>query len=103
LILLLLSIPCFKISHFFFKLTYSVQGRRMSQIGRYCALLGGDDFSLQLDCFRPNDPSVMGIYKELRKVSDRLKRGKQGSEIRSIGHGNPSPQSQKPHSVVDQT
>jgi len=107
LILLLLSIPCFKVSHFFFKLTYSLQQRRLRRLGRECALLGGDDLSLQFDCFRPNDASVAGIYQELRKIRDGLKRAKQGGEIGNIGHGDSSPnESQQPaassNSVIDQ-
>ena len=39
------SLPCFKASHFFFKVTYSIQQRRFSRLGRYCALHGGEDFS----------------------------------------------------------
>ena len=33
LVALLLSIPCFKASHFFFKIVYSLQQRRLRELG----------------------------------------------------------------------
>ena len=90
MIFLFLSIPCFKVRHFFFKLAYLLQQRRLSHLGRECAFKGGYDLSLQFDAFLPTDSSIVGIYDELRKICDRAERAKQGSKIGSIGHGNPS-------------
>jgi hypothetical protein len=41
-----LSFPCFMACHFFFKIAYFLQQRRLSRLGRKCALLGGEDFSI---------------------------------------------------------
>src|SRR5665213_325966 len=43
---LFLSIPCFHISNFFFKVTYALQQRKLVRLGRECARLGGQDLSL---------------------------------------------------------
>jgi len=40
---LLLSIPCFKLSHLCFKATYFFQQRELVRLGRKCARLGGED------------------------------------------------------------
>jgi len=48
-IFLLLSIPCFKASHFFFKRTYALQQRELLRLGRECIRLGGEDYSLEFD------------------------------------------------------
>jgi hypothetical protein len=49
-------------------------------------LKGGHDLSLEFEAFLPSDSSIVSIYDELRKVSDRAERGKHGSKIDSIGH-----------------
>lgn len=49
LVALLLSRPCFKASNFCFKLTYSLNQRRLSRIGLYCANLGGHNLALEFD------------------------------------------------------
>jgi hypothetical protein len=61
LIFLSLSVPCFKLSHFFFKLTYSVQQRELVCLGRECVRLGGKDLSLQFDSFRSDGSSIVAI------------------------------------------
>jgi hypothetical protein len=91
LIFLFLSIPCFKLSHFFFKITYLLQHRRLSRLGRYCARLGGQDFSLEFPDLSSEDRSVLGIYQRLRDIKSRLQRSESGGEISNIRHGRSVP------------
>src|SRR5260370_1802474 len=46
LVAVLLSVPAFKISHFFFKITYLIQHRKLVPLCRSCAGQRGTDFSL---------------------------------------------------------
>jgi hypothetical protein len=48
LIAILLSIPCFKISNLCFKVAYLLQQRELIRLGRKCAALGGEDYSLPI-------------------------------------------------------
>ena len=67
-----LSIPCFKASHFFFKLAYTLQQRRLSRLGRYCALHGGEDFSVQFPERIPEFSEVSHLYQFLKTLSRRV-------------------------------
>jgi hypothetical protein len=75
LIPLLLSFPCFKASHFFFKLAYAIQQRRLSRLGRYCALHGGKDFSVQFPERIPEFDEVAGLYQFLQSLARRVQGG----------------------------
>lgn len=69
-IALLLSFPCFKASHFFFKIVYALQQRRLRNL---CP----EDFFLQFyDCAIPNG-GVVNILQTLRHI----KHGLEGAEI----------------------
>ena len=46
---LLLSFPCFYASNFFFQCAYRLGHRRLHRLGRKCAALGGQDFSLKFN------------------------------------------------------
>ncbi len=87
LILLGFSVPCFKLSVFFFKIAYMIQQRELILLGRECARLGGKDFSLQFDDFRPNDRSVAGIYRELSKLRSGFERTDHRGHCAGIDHG----------------
>lgn len=76
LIAILLSLPCFKISNFLFKCAYALQRRELVRLGRECALLGGEDLSLQFDRLLPNDVGFARRYYQLHDIASRLKRGK---------------------------
>src|SRR5690348_3583836 len=62
---LLFTVPCFKASHFCFKLGYFAQQRRI-------LLLGGEDFGLQIDHRRVDRGSLVRAYQHLRDVHHRL-------------------------------
>src|SRR4051794_15687695 len=47
LVVLFLAIPCFKLSNALFQFVYLRQQHRLNLLGRYCALLGGDNYSLE--------------------------------------------------------
>lgn len=66
LVPLLLSIPCFKLGYFFFKLSYRVQQLRLRRLGRYCAALGGHDFSREFENLRLDQVGVVNIFHGLR-------------------------------------
>ena len=72
LVLLLLSFPCFKVSHFLFKFVYTLQQRRLRIVGRKCARLGGQDLSLKFDNLRVDGRDIMEIYERLRKFKSSL-------------------------------
>ena len=65
LVILLLSIPCFKASHFFFKLAYTLQQRRLR-------LLCSEDFFLQFYDRRIATGSVIDILQSLRYIKSGL-------------------------------
>lgn len=86
LVFLSLSVPCFKISHFFFKCAYAIQRRQMIRLGRKCACLGGQDFSLQFDDLAPHHSSVTHTYQRLRDIHHRIERLNHSCKSESIGH-----------------
>src|SRR5882672_10887436 len=45
----LFAIPCFKISNSFFKLALFLQQRRLHLLGVKCALMSGEDYSLEFE------------------------------------------------------
>src|SRR2546430_498482 len=61
LVPLLLSFPCFKASHFFFKLAYALNQRRLR---RLC----GEEFFLQFYDRRVATGSVIDVLKSLRNI-----------------------------------
>lgn len=68
-IVIFLSVPCFKASHFFFKLAYLMQQRRLSRIGRYCALHGGEDLSVHFPERIPEFSEVSHLYEFLKRLT----------------------------------
>jgi len=73
---LLLSFPCFKISHFFFKLAYAINQRRALLIRRKCAVLGIDNRGLEFDHLGIEGLSVAQTYHRLRDIASELDRRK---------------------------
>ena len=74
LVALLLSFPCFKASHFFFKLVYMFNQRRLL---RLC----GKDLFLKLYDRRVSDGSVVDILQSLRRIEQGLKDAEAGDYI----------------------
>jgi hypothetical protein len=66
LVFLLLSIPCFKISHFFFKLAYALN---QIQLRRLCR----EDFFLKFYSYPVARGSITGVLKSLRNIEHSLK------------------------------
>lgn len=66
LIFLSLSVPCFKMSHFFFKLAYFVNQRRL-------LLLCGEDLFLKVYDCPIADGSIIHILQSLRRIKHSLK------------------------------
>jgi hypothetical protein len=88
LIPLLLSFPCFEISHLFFKLAYFFQQRKALILSRKCTVVGIDDFGLEFDKLPLKRGSIPETYHCLRNILCRLERS-QGA--RECGHVNHSP------------
>ena len=65
LIALLLSIPFFKISNFFFEGAYALNQRRELLIGGHYAVLGVDDFKIEFRNLSPNERNIAGRQKAL--------------------------------------
>jgi len=68
---LFFALPCFKISHTFFKSAYFLQQRRLSRKGRECALLGGKDLSLQFSQRIPKFDEIADLYQFLDALARR--------------------------------
>ena len=71
LIFLLFSVPCFKLSNLFFKVAYLTQQRELIRLGRECARLDGQDFSIKFDGLFPDG---VGVVKTHKLLSNRPKR-----------------------------
>jgi hypothetical protein len=65
-IALLLTFPCFEASHFFFKLAFFFQERRI-------ALAGGENLLLQSDDRAVTSNRLTHAYEILRRIEHRLK------------------------------
>jgi len=83
------SIPCFKISHFLFKLTYSLQHRHLIRLGRDGARKGGTDFSLHFRDLGSNHGLIAKIECDLRDIKRSLKSGSGAGKSVHINHGDP--------------
>ena len=62
---LLLSVPCFKASHFFFKLAYAANQRRLLRLGR-------KDLFLQFYDGRISDGRIVHVLEGLRAIKHRI-------------------------------
>ena len=67
-----LSIPCFRLSHFFFKIAYTLQQRKLVRLGRKCVALGGHDYSLQFDDLGLDLGTDLQAYYSLKHLACRL-------------------------------
>lgn len=79
LIPLLLSFPCFKLSHLFFKTAYFLQQRHLVRLGRECAALGGKNYSLQVDNLSLHGSNLFEIKKALSNISRRFEAANRSS------------------------
>lgn len=84
-IALLFCLPCLKLSHLAFKITYSLQQRELVRLGRECARLGGQDYSLEFDDFGPDKGSVSESAAS-RRYEHRTGHGRSG-DVRSYPPG----------------
>lgn len=71
-IAILLSIPCIKVSHFFFKIAYSVQIRHLSRIRREHALRGGHDFGMHFPERIPKFSKIADLHQFLYCLTCRI-------------------------------
>ncbi len=65
LIPILLSIPVFKLSHFFFKIAYLLSQRHLS-------LVGGKNFLLQFDRYSVSSVGVPNVLESLKRIHNGL-------------------------------
>src|SRR5438874_3716773 len=72
LVTLFLSVPCFRLSHFCFKIAYTLQQRELLRLGRKCVALGGDDYSLKFDNLGLNLGTDLEAHKRLENLARRL-------------------------------
>ena len=77
---LLLTFPVFKLHNLLFKVAYTIRQRELRRLGRQCALLGGEDRSLQFDDLVLNHGSVTETYEALRDFHGRLQRAGQSGD-----------------------
>ncbi len=76
LVALLLSIPCFKVSHLFFKLAYLVNCRRLRR-------LSGQNLFLEFYDGRVATGRVVDILQSLRQIKHRLERTDTAKNLRN--------------------
>jgi hypothetical protein len=72
LIAFLFLFPAFQFSQLFFKAAFRLQQRHLLRLGRECAALGGEDFSLEFDNLRLNFGSRLEVHHTLGDVAYRL-------------------------------
>lgn len=86
---LFLCVPCFKASHFFFKLAYALNQR-------YLLFLGGEDLSLKVYDRRVSNGSVVHILQSLRHIEHGLEQANADKQFTrhcgssNAGSGGPS-------------
>ncbi len=88
-ILLLLSVPCFEISHFCFKRAYLINQARMRRICSDRVALGFHDSSLEFDDLGLEGPGVAQIYHRLCDIEGRLKARERGVPLGDANHNQP--------------
>jgi len=71
---LLLSFPCFEVSHLFFQLTYLLNQRRALLINRKNLALGIDQLPIEFDDLRLKGLSIVQTHDRLRDVLQRIER-----------------------------
>ena len=75
---LLLAFPVFKLHNLLFKISYTIQQRKLRNIGSECARLGGQDYSLQFDNLALDYGSIADTYHGLQDcyggIEGRFKR-----------------------------
>jgi len=80
-ILLLISVPCFKISQFCFERAYLLNQRRLRRIGLYCASLGGHNLSIEFDELGRTLSIAAQPGKSLDNVRRSLERAKRATDV----------------------
>ena len=75
LIAILLAIPCFELSHFFFKLGYAVNQRRLLK-------LCGDDFFLKFYDRPVANGRIVDVLQSLRHIEHGLEEAKASDKFR---------------------
>lgn len=86
LILLLLSIPCFKFSNAFFQFTYTSRQRRLRLLGSQSAMLGGENYALEFEDLPLHLNRPAYIKERLRKIESRLKASENSGGIANVTH-----------------
>ncbi len=71
-IALFLCIPVFKLHNLLFKVTYLLNQRELVSLGRHCAILGGNDFSLEFDNLKLHFGTDFELEQTARDVRRRL-------------------------------
>src|SRR5215831_4114017 len=86
LIALLLCVPCFQASHFFFKLAYALQQRRALVMCREYSIVGVDKLGLEFEELRLEGLSIAQAYHRLRDILGRLERRQCARKSGNINH-----------------
>lgn len=68
LIAFFLCSPCFKASHFFFKIAFILQQRKLVALGVKCAALGGKNLSLQFSNLTLHDRNIVCMHNSLKNI-----------------------------------
>jgi len=88
-VVLLLSVPCFEVSHFCFKRAYAIDLRRMRLSGLDDLAKSLGDHALKLDGPGSKRLSIAQTYHGLRDIESRTKACDPNSNF-GCGHENPS-------------
>jgi hypothetical protein len=90
LIALLLSFPCFEISHLFFKFAYAFQHRRALILCRKRGIVSVDQLGLEFQKLPLKRRSIAETYHSLRDILSRLESRQRMGNGSKIGHQNRS-------------
>jgi|SRR5271154_147408 len=86
----LLAIPCFKVRDLCFQLGYLLLHRKLTRLGRQCALLGGEDYSLNfrdliLRGFVPSD--ALKTLENIKAVQNSFESRRCLYDLIHVKHG----------------
>lgn len=88
-VFLLLCLPCFHISNFFFKLSYLFQQRLLLTKSAECIALGGEDYILKLNRDLVNFNRPIELINSLNKLRSLIDTKNGALEESKCAHNNP--------------
>ena len=79
--------PVFQFSNFCFKIAYTIQQRELILIGRKCASLGGNDYSVEFNNLLLDDGSIADAYHRRSNFARCLERTGERYSVSNVDQG----------------